>query len=759
MKSEALIVTGEDLVHLFFRCKRRIALSALWCGLSVFAFLLLRPASYVAEASFQQAPKSSELAQQMKEAFQLLSPSAAEPSAAALITSRTLLGEVIERLGLQIRQHHSFFSFGKHDLFAFTDVRSFTEKDLRFYLKPLDEKSCDLFDEKKKRIGKVEIGIPFSLFDHTVFTLTRIPQSAYGKQVPFKMVPKSVVIDQVRRKLALGSGKKDKNLLTLSYQAQSPTLAASLLNELMRAYQRHMQRENEALCQAQRAYLGERQQQLTEELDTALVEHVSYLKEHAQVDGYMGLEQEMQLLSQPKNAYTAKLLEIDLELKRLEEDPIQAVAPSTLGLDLATAERLTAEYTHEKDTLEAQLRQLQFLRAHLFDPGFEISSLGAVFTDPVLHELIQKASAISLQIEDENNRSQREQERLKEALETQKRFLGQHLAQTIDLTGVRMGLLEEKLAGLRAATRLLLGAERGLLQTKLAEVNSKISTLPDKWRRENLLLLKKELGIRMVEGLSQLAESKNISQHLYQASSKPLDWAVPPLKPSGIHPLIGGLLAALFGALITYFYAFCRYLIRGFPLTLQQLKILGYRTCGTLSASSGTRLAELGTKDISSLREAANFLAPHRKVDRALVVGLVTGFYPDYSRSFAELLNMRGWKVLLIDYVFDGVVSSGVGLWQILQGETTELPIRKEGSVEFLPSGGTTCYAQEWAAHPLFLNMLERMKSHYDCILLRSRDPLPLADIQLISVQKETQREIAQYDPSKAAFIQIEEVF
>ena len=72
--------------------------------------------------------------------------------------------------------------------------------------------------------------------------------------------------------------------------------------------------------------------------------------------------------------------------------------------------------------------------------------------------------------------------------------------------------------------------EKHLLQEKITELNQKMSSLPEKWHRENLLLLKKELGSRIIGSMTQLVETKNLNQKLYQVSSKHLDLSVPPFK-------------------------------------------------------------------------------------------------------------------------------------------------------------------------------------------------------------------------------------
>ena len=363
----------------------------------------------------------------------------------------------------------------------------------------------------------------------------------------------------------------------------------------MLSYQNFLIRENDLICQKQLDYLQKRQEELTGYYDKALMEHAAYLNENLSKNGFIGFAQEIQTLSEPKNFYTSKLFDVDLDLKRLRDSKgtlfaakkdthqqriqekknkdMQAFAEERTeletrmkncefeqvksqasavqisnvgegrdeaglvlqdefsGLSLSTAQGLLVEYTRQRDNLQAQMRELVFLREQLGSADFEMSSLGGVFDDAVTRDIVNKASAIALQLKDENNRSTREQERLLETLQTQKNFLSQYLFQTIELKRLRVKLLADKIASLQQATLSLLENEKDLLKHKLGELNAKMGDLPEKWRRESLLMLQKELGAMMLEGVSQLVETKSLGQHTFQISSKPLDKSVPPSVP------------------------------------------------------------------------------------------------------------------------------------------------------------------------------------------------------------------------------------
>ena len=481
----------------------------------------------------------------------------------------------------------------------------------------------------------------------------------------------------MKNKFEVRPSKSDKSILQLSFLARDRNLASALLNQVMLSYQKYLRRENEELCQMQLAYLEGRQKELIRNFDQALADHVAYLMENIGKNGFMGFAQELEVLSDPKNLYTSKLFDVDVELgrclslnksmlspmtsedidqlkekatekkrqlkkaqekqntmgnpaiaqlqseknnqiddvdlerKRLDTSSIQPLLAEIeqvnaqvieqlgilhedvdlpqrepadfTGLSLETAQRLMVEYTRQRDSLQAEMKELLYLRKRLARPDFELSSLGVVINDPVTNELIQKASTIALQLKDNNNRSEREQERLLDALKTQKTFLSQYIFQTVDLKKLRSKLLEDKIASLRRSTVDLLKSEKELLGQKLQEINLKMGDLPEKWRRESLLSLKKEIGSLMIQAVTQLTETKSLSQHTFQVGSKPLDSAVPPMKPKSSKLFLLSIIAAIFGGAGFYFLQLCRALLKGLPVSQENLKLSGFPVSGSLT--------------------------------------------------------------------------------------------------------------------------------------------------------------------------------
>lgn len=101
----------------------------------------------------------------------------------------------------------------------------------------------------------------------------------------------------------------------------------------------------------------------------------------------------------------------------------QSIQQEFQGIDLATTKELYLTYSRDLNGVEAEGRQLRFVIDQVDDPAFEISSLSTILRDGVSQNMIDQASKLLLALRDEDNRSVREQERLKSDLSIQKGFL------------------------------------------------------------------------------------------------------------------------------------------------------------------------------------------------------------------------------------------------------------------------------------------------------------------------------------------------
>ncbi len=447
---------------------------------------------------------------------------------------------------------------------------------------------------------------------------------------------------------------------------------------------------------------------------------------------------------------------LTLRQKNLQESStyIDQLESDFSGMTLEASRGLFQQYCRQLDDLHAQLKQVIFFRDHLNEPQFEISTLSNILNDSVTQQLVQKSSELSGQLCDLINRSGREHERLKEALAIQKRFLESHLSQTLELGKIRIQLIKEKISSLYDVMKDLLQKEKAVLENKIEELKVTLQEVPELWHLDKRLKFKAELTKGMMEGLTHIAESKNLSRHLYQVESKPLDSALPPLSPQPPHLVIKCLGGAIFLAVLFYAFALMHALIKGMPVSLTTLRLMGGHTSGAFSEIPNLPLNQLADQDLETLRTMASFLL-ERKFDKS-VIGLLSKRGSGFCFNLAHLLSLHHQKVLIIDCNFDRIVApqDQPGLWQYLNHTSGDLPIRHEKHYDLLTSGGTTRHGVELLASPVFSKVLAECKNSYDFIFLlrqtslSSQDAvqiLQLSNLAIITADEESQNTLRPY--------------
>ena len=114
------------------------------------------------------------------------------------------------------------------------------------------------------------------------------------------------------------------------------------------------------------------------------------------------------------------------------------------------AEKLVLSYHQKEHELEVEEKKVHFVLEQLEDPTFELSSLSTTLLDPTTKALATRASELTLQLYDDNTRSQREKERIQDELITQRKFLKAHLLQVESLLQLQRHLVEGKQQALHA---------------------------------------------------------------------------------------------------------------------------------------------------------------------------------------------------------------------------------------------------------------------------------------------------------------------
>lgn len=402
------------------------------------------------------------------------------------------------------------------------------------------------------------------------------------------------------------------------------------------------------------------------------------------------------------------------------------------GIDLHIAKELFLQYSRDINILEATMAQQDYIISHMQDSDFEISSLATVLVDSVSREMIQKASNILLALRDENNRSQKEQERLKEELRVQRGFILLHLKQTNELHHLRSQLLRTKSFQTQKATLALiqqqitvleqqladhidihinnLKQEREILQTLQLEIKEQMAKLPSKWVDEQFVDLQVELNQRMGKEITNLVESKNINSNLELIQSSPMDIAYPPIHPQNPRLIFFAVVGVILGVCFSVGFITLRAILKGLPASEDNLKIANQNVCGTIHKNSG---------DLEPLRHLLADLTASPLPQNSLLLLQGNGF--DYSKDLAELMSKMGEKVILLPIFFDQEEEGDDGLLQYLEGAIVMPKIRKESGFWIVHSGGKSLFGSELLNSKRFHTLYNQLLQDYDWVIGVSR--------------------------------------
>lgn len=651
----------SEIIAFYRKKKGELVLVLAVCSLISFLVVLLTSEPhFLAEATFRQIPSQLNGKQSLQSVFDAVWQKGDEAYAISVMQSKTLLGKVIGEMGWQVqkKEKHSAWTvilrelgFSKREeLFSFRQVSFDKEITKVFFVRPMAEDTFEVLDEKKKKVTAGKLHEPIHLA-YTSWTLESMPKTK--RAVCFAIVPKRAVLPALQKDFKIKKSRQDSSLLELKLKAPSRELAIGTLNAIMIQFQDHIKQEHELLAKQQISYLKQKRDDLEKDFDQTLTEHMTYLQTTLGTEGFLGLAEGWEVLSEPKEKYTAQKHNIDLDLKKWKTpDPLEASAshpwkegmqqreqldwkisqiePNQLPIedlsqiDLGTAQKLHNHYGQECDRIAFQKQQIKQFQERLEDRDFDVALLSEVIQDPVSHAIIQQAAELSLKESDRKNYTEKERERFRKAVSSQKEFLHQHLDKKLSLLQLQSEQIALKISCLEQHALDLLRKEKGNIEMKLAEIGGKMSILPEKWRLESQLKLKKELTLQILEGLTKLSESKVIDHHLFNIESKPLDLADAPLKLQPPHLLLFASLGGISGTCLFALALLAYALYKGFPVSEEFLRDRKFQV-----ASKG-----------QALQRTALETKPGEVV---AMIGC------DWAKEFAKILKREGKEASIIE--------------------------------------------------------------------------------------------------------------
>lgn len=349
-RDEQFLVSFSDVIHLWRRSKRKIFSWALTFGVLGALFAVFRPVRYQAEATFRErGVKSSNISP--TSVVQLLSSgslSGNESDAASLMISRRILQDVVEKLHLQahlsaLSERETYITHFKNNLklvWASTFGRSPFPilKDLSCPLKidklqytgevPLflmlnlkKEGHYEIRDlsNSQKVIGQGKLGELFQFKEFSIVLNATCPD-IFPKSQPYllNVTPLPDVVKQLRTVFEVEPTKLDKNLLKLKCQHRDRHVASNILNVTMESYRSFLKNCHHEIALNQLDYLNSRRDELTYNLTDLMQRHADSLSHDLHHSGFIDSHKEMDFLARSQHEYKQKLLDNELEIKRLK---------------------------------------------------------------------------------------------------------------------------------------------------------------------------------------------------------------------------------------------------------------------------------------------------------------------------------------------------------------------------------------------------------------------------------------------------------
>lgn len=646
------------------------------------------------------------------------------------------------------------------------------------------EEEFSVFDDHDHEIGRGSLGIPFSLNKNS-FTVIRYPHTALAnKKFSITLYPLHAVAGELLRQTKVDL-EGEGSLLKITSQNSDRHKATLIVNTLMVIYQQHLRDEQARVAQEQIAYLQKRQKEMAAKLQQMLISHAESLSADLGNTGFASSEKAMEFVAATQLEYRRKLNTLEIETRRLRKglegedtsletfiadnnhpqiaqlvnerrdlrqqaDAIKLAlnsSPNTSneekendfqGINLQTARELYLTYCKELHQIETSMLQYEHILLQLKDPNFEICSLGTILDDPVSRDMISKASQTALSLKDANNRSNREQDRLKEELLVQKNFLQMHLAQSLQLLTIRYDLVKQKIRDIQHVNLGLIQQQISIMEKHLVdyiishilssnqqrdvivqhqkELHDELKRLPTKWVSEKLIVLEMEANQRMIDEITKLVETKNIGSNLEVVQSAPVDAAIPPLYPNRPFLAFFMFAGAIAGGILTFGGLVIGSIASGLMATPENLIAHGQRVLGTwTSFHREDELSKMHDNDLAILRRMTTFAQETAKAKTLL---LLKNGLADFTPALAKLLALQGKKALILPLSFEDQVSEG--LLQYLQGAIDQPKIIKEEGYDRIPAGGYSRFAPELIASVRFDQLLDDLRKKYDWILLVS---------------------------------------
>jgi hypothetical protein len=411
------------------------------------------------------------------------------------------------------------------------------------------------------------------------------------------------------------------------------------------------------------------------------------------------------------------------------------------GIDLNLANELFINYNRALNDTETQLVKLQFILDSIQQPKFELNSLTSQLNDSISNDLVAHYSKLLLDLQDDSNRSQKEQERIRNELLRQRKFFEMHIAQSITVHNLTAKLQRNKINSLQKMTLALIQLKISLLDKQLENfITSRISNLNHETlviedllnnvKKEMATIPKKKISEQMMQQrldqsrdfgreITNLVETKNITNNLEVALSKTVDKAIAPVFPRRANVLLFAVLGMMLGTIGSVFYYCLSEAIKGVTATPENLSEMGLSVSGVYKNQS--------SDERSVLRRVIQSIVGDVSHEAIAMIGHGS---MDVAKGVAKLLSKRGGKAVIVSLSFDGKNSfkSGSCLLDYLEGRCEEPFITKCVDYDLVDSQKVSQFGSELVVSERFSQYLKKVSSHYEWVICVSNSSVATAE-------------------------------
>jgi len=377
--TEEVIFCFSDLVAIFHRYKKWMIGVGLLCASVSFSLMMLKAPKYEATGSFIDSSTKKESSGGLKDL--LVSLDAKSDSSKGIMLSKAVIKDVSKKLGLQFccaekkrniflrvlrRYRDNWYvqtnkSLSDLDQFRFANGSYEKEIPLNLYLRFSDKDSFEVLSSEKKLLAKGRVHVPVKLQD-VEFTLVNVPKTYRKKYLyTLSVTPFNFIYGSIKSSITIKADKDDQRMLHISYKDRDRYLAKNIVNTLMESYQQYLITQNEKFAKAQLTYLQKRKEEISEQFDHSLDLYCEFLKKNLSETGFLGLEEQSEILIKPQASFANRLFQNDLEESRLDKWKGQFITDGTFSSEISLVYQEINKLKQDKDALEIALNSKESL--------------------------------------------------------------------------------------------------------------------------------------------------------------------------------------------------------------------------------------------------------------------------------------------------------------------------------------------------------------------------------------------------------------